>query len=338
MNITISKNEMYTVLLDLFRSLQFSPEHAELLATTHTQSTMSGVNSHGINRVPIFTRYVRDGIVNPQAQATKVESFGQIERWDGHLGSGIVNATQCTNRAIQLAKQNGLGLVALRNTNHWMRAGTYGWQAANQGCIGIMFTNTQANMPPWGGAASRIGNNPLVISIPKTGGHVVLDMAMSQFSFGKIHEYHLRGENLPFPGGWDTNNQVSSEPAQILETERAMPTGYWKGSALSMVLDMLATLLSAGNSTNKISKAPIETGISQVFLCIDTESFADQRLIESLLAEIIDYTTNVELIDKQKPVQYPGQRALSALKSSQTSGMQVSQEIWSEVLALSEQG
>ncbi len=101
-------------------------------------------------------------------------------------------------------------MVALRNTNHWMRGGTYGRQMAEADCISIIFTNTQPNMPPWGGKYSRIGNNPFVVSIPRKQGHVVLDMSISQFAFGKINDYKLRGKKLPYVGGWDDNNQKAA--------------------------------------------------------------------------------------------------------------------------------
>ena len=263
--ILIPFRQMQDVLYRLFIKYRFAEDKARILAKVHTESTLDGVNSHGINRVPLFIEYVEKGVVKVDAEAEQAETFGNIERWDGHLGPGIINATKCTNRAIELAKLHGMGMVALRNTNHWMRGGTYGWQAADAGCIAIFFTNTQANMPPWGGKDSRIGNNPFIVSIPREEGHhIVLDMAMSQFAFGKIHEYKLRGEKLPYPGGWDDLNVLSRDPEKILANERGLPIGYWKGSALSMILDMLATLLSAGDSTRNIASKEYETGISQV--------------------------------------------------------------------------
>ena len=98
-------------------------------------------------------------------------------------------------------------------------------------------------------------------------------MAISQFSFGKINDYKLKGEKLPYNGGWDDNNELSNDPEKIVLKERGLPIGYWKGSALSMVLDMLATLLSGGNSTAEISSKEIETAISQVYICIYPEGF-----------------------------------------------------------------
>ena len=122
-------------------------------------------------------------------------------------------------------------------------------------------------------------------------------MAMSQFSFGKIHEYQLKGEKLPYLGGWDDNDQLTNDPDKILNTERGLPVGYWKGSALSMILDMLATLLSAGNSTARISNQQIETGVSQVFICIDPSKFGDSELQENLDAFLRNHTNSSELYD-----------------------------------------
>lgn len=332
--LTITATEMKDVLFTLFRKYQFSKSKASLLAKVHTENTLYGINSHGINRVPQFLDHVEKGIININAEAEKVETFGSIERWDGNLGPGIVNAVKCTNRAVALAKENGMGLVALRNTNHWMRGGYYGWQAANENCIAILFTNTQPNMPAWGGQEPRIGNNPFVVSIPRKEGHIVLDMALSQFSFGKINEYKLRGEQLPYPGGWDANNNLSRDPEKILEKERGLPIGYWKGSALSIVLDMLATLLSAGKSTYKIGLKADETAISQVYLCIYPEIFHDQHLQETLINEIIEYTHTVTPIQPGKRTYYPGEQSARARNHNTKNGMKVNEEIWQSILDL----
>ncbi|TLP77006.1 3-dehydro-L-gulonate 2-dehydrogenase [Maribacter sp. ACAM166] len=325
---------MKLVLESLFHKYSFPKVQAELLAITHAESTLDGINSHGINRVPVFLDYVRKGIVKTDATAEKIASMGSMERWDGNLGAGILNAISCTDRATTLAKEHGIGLVALRNTNHWMRGGTYGWQAAEQGCISIMFTNTTPNMPAWGGRDNRIGNNPLVISIPREGGHVVLDMALSQFSFGKMESLHLKDEQLPFHGGWDNNNQLSKKPKDILDSGRAIPVGYWKGSALSMILDILATLLSAGNSTYKIGQKGHETSISQVFLCIDPRVFEDGELQEKLVNEIIQYTHDVSPMEKGNSTFYPGERTLATRTKNLTEGMPISTKIWEQVRTL----
>lgn len=334
-SIGIAPKQMQDVLHKLFLKYQFAEEKAKLLADVFTESTLVGVNSHGINRLPLFIDYIERGIIKIDDEAEKVESFGSIERWDGKLGPGIINATKCTNRAIELAKLHGMGMVALRNTNHWMRGGTYGRQAADAGCISILFTNTQPNMPPWGGKDSRIGNNPLVVSIPREEGHVVLDMSISQFAFGKINDYKLRGKKLPFNGGWDDNNELSNDPEKILTNERGLPIGYWKGSALSIVLDMLATLLSAGDSTSKIGEKDFETGVSQIYLCIYPEAFKDKNLQQKLINEIIDYTHDVEPMNPGDKTYYPGEQSSKTRARNLKEGMPVNSGVWQKVLELS---
>jgi 3-dehydro-L-gulonate 2-dehydrogenase len=334
-SLRIPSGQMQDVLRALFLKHGFAEAKAQKLAKVHTDSTLDGINSHGINRVPLFIEYVKKGVVKVDAEAEKAEALGSIERWEGHQGPGIINAEKCTHRAIELAKLHGMGMVALRNTNHWMRGGTYGWMAADAACISICFTNTQANMPPWGGKDSRIGNNPLIVSIPREGGHhVVLDMAMSQFAFGKIHDYKLRGEKLPYPGGWDEENELSRDPEKILANERGLPIGYWKGSALSMILDMLASLLSAGDPTRAIAAKEYETGISQVFLCIYPEIFKDGNLQDKLLSEIIDYTHDVAPMHSGDKIYYPGERSFQTRARNLEEGIPVSAEVWQKILNL----
>lgn len=182
------KSEIKRILL----SRKFTEERADQSATLFAQASLDGVYSHGLNRVPRFVDYIDKGWVNIDAEPELVDSANLIERYDGKLGPGDLNAQICMNRAVEIAKENGLGLVTIKNTNHWMRGGNYGWQAANTGCIGISWTNTEPCMPAWGGKDNRVGNNPLVLAVPREKGHIVLDMAMSQFSYGKLEVTRLK--------------------------------------------------------------------------------------------------------------------------------------------------
>ena len=135
---------------------------------------------------------MEEGIVKPEENPVVISRNGAIERVDGKMGLGIINAWFCMEEAIHLAEVHGIGLVALKDTNHWMRAATYGYQACDSGMAGICFTNTMPNMPTWGAVDSRIGNNPLVMAFPRKGGHLITDMAMSQFSYGALELARLQ--------------------------------------------------------------------------------------------------------------------------------------------------
>jgi len=153
----ISYQELYYTLKDVLIRVGFPEEKAAICANIFSINSRDGVHSHGINRFPVFIERVREGLIDMHAEPEMVNAIGMIEQWDGHLAPGMYSATICMNRAIALAKTNGLGCVALRNTNHWMRGGTYGWQAAEQGCIAICSSNTIANMPAWGGTKREAG-------------------------------------------------------------------------------------------------------------------------------------------------------------------------------------
>jgi 3-dehydro-L-gulonate 2-dehydrogenase len=218
-------------------------DRADLSARLFAEASRDGVSSHGLNRFPRFMRMIRRGVVDVHARPEPVAAHSALERWDGRGGPGNLNAHAMMTRTIALATAHGAGCVALANTNHWMRGGSYGWQAADAGVIGICWTNTLANLPPWGAANPRIGNNPLIVAVPRRAGHVVLDMAMSQFSVGALASYQSRGELLPVPGGYDAAGALSRDPAAVEASGRLLPAGFWKGSVLSLMLDLVAMLL-----------------------------------------------------------------------------------------------
>jgi len=311
--------------------LNFTSAKAEAIATIFAENSRDGVYTHGLNRFPVFVKFVKEGHVKPDAEPTAEAGLALLEKWNGNYGPGMLNARFCMDRAIQLAQQHGIGCVAIKDTNHWMRGGTYGWQAAEAGFIGICFTNTIANLPPWGGIDPRLGNNPLIIAVPRKGGDIVLDMAVSQYSFGKLQQYRSSGEELPLPGGYDKAGNLSVNAAEIIETQRLLPIGFWKGSGLSLMLDLLVTILSGGNSTAKVSDNKAESGVSQVFICIKPNSSA---LTDSLIEQIVDYTKSSSLIDDANPIRFPGESTLKTRERNIREGIPVDEVIWNKVLGL----
>ncbi|MDR3694363.1 3-dehydro-L-gulonate 2-dehydrogenase [Mucilaginibacter sp.] len=312
-------------------SIGFTQEKAGNIASIFAENSRDGVYTHGLNRFPVFVEYVKEGLVQKDAGPELLNKFGALEQWHGNLGPGILNACFCMGRAIELAKANGIGCVAIKNTNHWMRAGAYGWQAAEAGMIGICFTNTIAHLPPWGGLDPRLGNNPLVIAIPREGRHVVLDMAISQYSVGKLNLYKTQKQQLPLPGGYDAEGNLSTDSEDILQSGRLLPVGFWKGSGLSLMLDLLATVLSQGSSTAKISQNEKESGVSQVFICIKPDSSV---LTAQLIEEIISYTKTSRPVDEGGSISYPGENTLRTREKSLKEGVWVDEKIWEKVLGM----
>lgn len=313
----------------------FSEERGQAAAEIFAQNSLAGVYSHGLNRFPRVISYLEKGEIDPDIIATCEFRFGAFERWDGHRGFGPLNAKLAMDRACELAREFGMGIVALGNNNHWMRGGSYGFQAADQGCIGICWSNTMPNMPAWGGVDRKIGNNPLIFAVPRSNGqHVVIDCAVSQFSYGKIEDCKLKGIQLPVPGGYDTKGNLTTDPAEIEKTWRVIPMGYWKGSGISIALDLIATVLTNGNSVNKIGTFGDEIGLSQIMIAIDPSKANTTELTDSIVNDIIADVKSSEPIQEGGKVLYPGEPETTTIQDNKENGIPVIEEVWESILAM----
>ena len=324
------RSEFYRIL----KKLDFTDEKAGKCAEIFTVNSLEGVYSHGVNRFGRFVKNIMDGYIYPDAEPSLIKSTGSLEQWDGHLGPGPLNAVFATDRTMTIAAGNGIGLVGLANTNHWMRGGTYGWQAARKGFIFIGWTNTCANMPAWGARDPRIGNNPFVIAVPFMDEAIVLDFAMTQYSYGKLETYRNEGLELPFPGGFNSHGDLTRVPGEILKTFRALPIGYWKGSGLALLLDILAAVLSGGFATCEVPDCKQENRLSQVFIAIDITKLQNFPAIENTIGMIISDLKKSIPENENDGIRYPGESVVKTRRINLENGIPVNTEIWKAILKL----
>lgn len=323
----VSYEELQQTLLRALLGFGFERGRADLCAHLFAGTDRDGVYTHGLTRFPRFLEQIRRGFVDVRATPALVTAAGALERWDGRRGPGNLNAHHSMQRAVELSRTHGVGCVALKGTNHWMRGGSYGWQAAEAGCVGVCWTNTMPNLPPWGSARPLLGNNPLVIAAPRAGGHVVLDMAMSQFSYGALAAYRARGERLPVEGGFDAEGRLTRDPGAIEDATRPLPVGFWKGSGLALLLDVAAALLSGGLATHQIPADPLrETRLSQVFVAFDV------RGAGGVADEIVENLKGAAAEGEE--VRYPGERTLAVRRENVEQGVPVEPSIWDQVRSL----
>jgi 3-dehydro-L-gulonate 2-dehydrogenase len=326
----VSYGELRQALRRALLKVGFEQGRADLCARLFADTDRDGVYTHGLNRFPRFLEQIRRGFVDIRARPALVTAAGALERWDGLRGPGNLNAQHSMQRALDLAREYGVGCVALKETNHWMRGGSYGWQAAEAGCVGACWTNTMPNLPPWGAREARLGNNPLVIAVPRPDGHVVLDMAMSQFSYGALARYRARGEQLPVAGGFDREGRLTQDPGAVEDSGRPLPVGFWKGSGLALMLDLTAALLSGGLATHRIPADPVEeSGLSQVFLACDPSTLGGAEAASRMAGEVIEHFRQPH--SEGEEVRYPGERVLKVRRENTEKGIPVDPEVWEQV-------
>jgi len=332
--IRITFEQMYKEFYRILLKYNFTPEKANICAGIFSESSLDGIYTHGVNRFYGFIKYINEKCIIVDAEPVKKNSIGAVEQWNGNLGPGPLNALKCTDRSMELAKEFGIGCVALSNTNHWMRAGTYGWRAAKAGYVFIGWTNTIGIMPAWGAVDSRLGNNPVVFGLPFNNEAIVIDMALSQFSYGKMEIAKSNKAPLSVPGGYNKDGVLTTNAADILESRRPLPVGHWKGAGLALLLDLLATVLSGGFSTHEISKHKYEHGISQVFITIDLSKLGSLPSISNTINQIIDDYHNSIRESGSAEILYPGERVLKTRKENLLTGIPVNKIFWNKILSL----
>ncbi len=312
---------------------------ARKVAEIFARNAADGVISHSVLRAKRLIDNYDSKMVVSGNRPTMVSSFAGVERYDANRCCGVIAASFCMERACALSEEHGIGMVALRHANHWMRGGYYGHLAADLGKVGICWTNTCPNLPSWGSMECNIGNNPFIMAVPCSDGqHLVLDSAMSQFANGKLEVARRAGKDLPVPGGYDADGNLTCRPQDIEASRRPLPMGFWKGSAMSIVLDACAALLADGLDTASVGRymrqnSVGESNVSQVFIAIDPKALGENGFAE-VERSIREAVHNARPVDPSSPSRCPSERVYRDRERSEKLGIVVPTDAWEEILAL----
>ena len=315
--------------------LRYLPEDkARRFAEIFAGNSLDGVYSHGMNRYPRYLSDMDKGLCDRTVtQAERVSGFGALEVWDAHFGVGPLIAEQVTCRAIDLAREHVIACVALRNNSHWLRAGRYGLMMADAGMMGICFTNTCMNLVAYGAKEPSTGNNPITIAIPRRAGSLVMDMAVSQYAFGKLEIMAQEGGMLDTPCGYDTDGNITNDPQKIVESGLMTPMALWKGSALSIMLDLMAASLSLGRTSLDIGRpGDGEKGMSQVFICLNPAAVVDAGEMDAQIERTVAFLSALPPKDGVHGVHAPGENLAATRQRNLREGIPVTEETWQKIM------
>jgi len=159
---------------------------------------------------------------------------------------------------------------------------------------------------------------------------------MSQYSYGRMQATALAGETLPTVGGYDVQGKPTNDPKEILEGGRVLSAGFWKGSGLSIVLDLMAAVLSGGFCTQGLDEKPAEYALSQVFIAIDPMKHNSADMIRGKVQETVEYVHQSEPVEKDRPVYLPGEQSQKRRIENLRKGIPVDETIWAEIEALAD--
>jgi LDH2 family malate/lactate/ureidoglycolate dehydrogenase len=321
---------------DVFRDLNVPEEHARICALRMIEADLRGMHGHGVFRLPEYVRRIEQAgyNLNPQMQVQRETAVSALV--DGDNGLGQVVVTFAVELAVKKAKENGLAWVGIRRSNHAGAGGVYAALGLPHDLISIYMAVGNANhTPPWGGVDLLLSTNPIAIAIPAgEEPPIVLDMATTVASFGKVKVKAQKGE--PLPEGWmvDRQGKPLTDTARIKEGF-LVPIGGYKGYGLNLIVGMLAGVLntaafgSAVIDFNKEFHAPTNTG--QMFFAMRPDLFRDlsdfKKEMDFRIREIRESTRMQEDI----PIRMPGEMALQRIRQMREHGIPVSPQVLADL-------
>lgn len=294
----------------VYRELGVPEADATILADTLVQADLWGHQSHGVLRLSWYAARIQSGVMQAKTSPEYVVDAGALVVMDGRDGIGQVLASRAIRDAIRRAKKHGVGVVGLRNSNHFGTAMYYTLMAARAGCIGVLCTNASPAMSPWGGRKKTVGTNPWSIAAP-AGRHppMVVDIANTAVARGKV--YLAKQKGVPIPLGWALNaiGEPTTDPAEAIDGI-ILPMAEHKGYAIAMMMDVLSGVLTGsafGSAVNGPYQFDKRSGCGHLMIVMNIDAFQPLSVFNERMELLIQATKAVPLAEGFEEVFYPGE-------------------------------
>jgi len=341
---TVNADKLKAFGSQIFSALDVPTEDAELVSDLLVEANLTGFDSHGVIRIPIYARGIKMGAVKPRAEIKIVRETRSTAAIDGGWNLGQVVAKYAMNICIEKARESVVGLVTAKNSQHAGRLNTYAEMAMAQDMIGIASVNSASYVAPYGGKSKQLGTNPLCFAIPSgREPPMVLDMATSVWARGKIMVYLARGEELPEGVFMDPDGNPTKDPGWytkggVLRNLGGEIAGY-KGFGLSLLVEILTGALTEGGVSNseEYRSRPFYGGNGIFMMAIDvgqvTELDAFKRRVDDLLSSVRDSPT----APGYEEILIPGEPERLKKEERLREGIYVEDKTWGDLMALAEE-
>ncbi|HET7848265.1 MAG TPA: Ldh family oxidoreductase [Pseudolabrys sp.] len=326
---TLTLAEAETFVAAALTRCRTSPENAACVARALVAAEAERLKGHGLSRVPSYAA---------QAKVGKVDGFAKPAIEWPRPSAAIVDAAHgFAFPAIELAlaalpeaaRQNGVTVAAIRRSHHCGAAGHPVERLAEHGLVALMFANTPAAIAPWGGAKGVFGTNPIAFACPlPRRAPIVVDLSLSTVARGNILAARQKGERIPADWALDALGKPTTDPAAAL-AGTMLPLGGAKGTALALMVEILAAGLTGANYATEASsfldaKGP-PPGTGQLIIAVDPSSFGGSADRFASLAA---------MIEEQDGARLPGSRRLAAREKAKRDGIEISDVLLTEIEAV----
>ena len=309
-------------------ALGASQEEAEIIADGLLTASLwwHPGQGQGLEKLFRYHRRVRNGGIIPQADMQWVKDGPSYALLNAAKGFGYVAAYRAMHRAVDCARQTGVGVVGVHNSNHFGIAGYHALQAAEAGLIGWSFTNAKAEMAPWGSAKPVLGTNPWGIAIPlKDAPPIMLDIALTMSGKGMMRWYQQEGQPMPDNWALTPDGRRTTDPGSAMDGPM-LPIGEYKGYGLSLITDVLSGVMTGALFAGSVFQDDRNYDVGHMMLAINPDVFLPPDVFAERLDAFIAEVKAAPPIEPGQPVRLPGEVEYARMAERRQNGIPVSRE------------
>ena len=333
----------------VFSRFGFTDEESKIITDVLLMSDMYGIESHGVQRMVLYYKTIKNGRIHMNSKWEIVHETPLSAVIDNHFGVGQLVGHFAMKKAIEKAKTSGIGMISVRNSNHYGIAGYYAKLACDEGLIGISTTNSEAIMVPTYGRMAMLGSNPIAIAMPADPYDFFFDASTTVVTRGKLEVYNKKGE--PLPEGWALNSQGvdSTDAADILlninekngggilplggSTEKY---GGHKGYGNGMIAEIFSSILSQGLTSNH-THIGSTGGTCHSFIAINPNLFGNPDDIKAHLSKFLEELRQSPKAEGQTRIYTHGEKEIEAYEKRAKEGIPVNENTIKEMRLICEE-
>ena len=295
---------------DLLCACKVPEEDAKIVTTVILDTSLEGLDTHGLSRLPQYLISMRKGRINPKPNI-KIQNNNALVGIDGDNGLGQLLAERAMNEAIKAAVQHGIGLATVNHSNHFGAASYYCKMAANKQMLGIVFTNAPSAVAPWGGKGPYFGTNPVAFGVPFKENSVIIDLSSSAVARGHIILAAKEGKAIPLGWALDQDGKPTTDPKEALNGA-LLSLGGAKGYALALGVEVMAGILSGSAFGENVGfiyddgQDPVDIG--HTFIAIDVARLMPMETFYQRMENMIAGIKAVPLAEGFSEIRIPGER------------------------------
>ena len=305
---TIEATKLEALVGAIFEAEGIRAEDAARIAYCLVLADLRGVASHGVSRLSIYLERIRRGMVEKQPRFAVTEASPVAALLDGGNGFGFLTATKAMDLAVERADRFGIGMVGVRNSNHFGMAACYLLQAVEAGYAALVFTNASPAMPVWGGREPLLGTSPFAFGAPGDP-PIILDMATSVVARGKIRRAAAAGEAIPEGWALDKDGNPTTDASAAYEG-LILPLGGPKGSGLSLMMEVMAGVMTGaafgGEVRNQYDRFDAPQNVGHMMVAFKPGVFVGDAYGERM-GELAARAKGSTPVHEGQPVLLPGE-------------------------------